>query len=370
MKKGLLIFFTILLYASCSYYQKPISKASPPIRILLYQGNDIVIKPYRGYVISISSRKEAGEGIVYINLSNKTLYINDSPVSSEYIEIIPTDHFQWNGRKYPGLAIIVFTNNSLYLINQTDIETYLKGVLPNEVSPKWDMEALKAQAIVSRTYALYETVMARKNGKFFDVYADTRSQLYSGLNTENQNTSLAIESTLGEVIRYDGKVIPSFFHSSSGGMTEAAIEVYGNDWPYLKPVESPYCSVYRDNKWETSISLHKLQNLLRITNRIQSISVIERTESKRIKTIEIQDNSGCKTKISGINFRDLIGPTIMKSTRANIYLSNDLVLIKGMGYGHGVGMGQWDALGMAKQGFSYKSILSFFYRGISVDRMW
>ncbi len=175
---------------------------------------------------------------------------------------------------------------------------------------------------------------------------------------------------MGEVLRYQGRIIQSFFHASSGGMTESSKEVFDEDKPYLTPVISPFASSYRDNKWETTLKTQQLKNSLKLTNDIVSISVIERTSSKRIKTVAVVDNTSNRILINGKEFRNIAGITQMKSTRANIRLTNDNIYISGVGYGHGVGMGQWDALGMAGRGYHYKDIVTFFYRGTSVDKIW
>jgi stage II sporulation protein D len=223
---------------------------------------------------------------------------------------------------------------------------------------------------VSRTFALYEVVSSRKAGRVFDLYSDTRSQSYDGAGRETESTSAAVDATIGEVVRYGGRVIQAFFHSASGGMTESSMEVFGNYRPYLTPVQSPYSSVYRDDRWETTMQLGRAAAILRLTNGISAVAVTARTESKRIKTVEFSDPSGNKITLQGKDLREMFGANSMKSTRANIRISGDSLVISGAGYGHGVGMGQWDALGMARQGYDYKFILTYFYKGTSVDRIW
>jgi stage II sporulation protein D len=359
----------ILLITGCGYYQKPLYHASPMVKVLLFEGTNFTIKPYKNYVLSINSRKDMNEGTLFISCSNNTLDLNGMTVDADRVEIYPNQYFEFNGRKYRGSAAVIKLQDKLQLVNSVDLESYLYGVLPNEVSPNWSMETLKAQAVVSRTFALYELANSRKKNNPYDLYDDTRSQVYCGIDNESKFTSLAVDSTMGEVIRYQGKIIQSFFHSASGGMTESSREVFGDDKPYLTPVSSPYSSAYKDNKWETSMPLHKLEEILKISN-ITGMSVSERTSSKRIKTVLVSDNSTNTITLPGKELRNLLGPSIMKSTRANIHLTNNTVMISGMGYGHGVGMGQWDALGMAKAGYEYKSIVCYFYPGTRVDKIW
>ncbi len=360
----------ILALEGCALYQKPVSGASPMIKVLIHSGAGIVLRPDAGYIISFNSRKEAGEGPVTVELKDGALYLNGVALKTGLIEIYSGGSLSFEGRKYPGSMTISLSDKSLNLINVTDIETYLKGVLPGEVPAGWDAEALKAQAVVSRTFALYEVVSARKSGRLFDLYGDTRSQSYAGMDGEATSTSMAVDTTIGEVLRYEGKIIHAFFHSASGGMTESSSNAFGDYKPYLISVQSPYSSVYKDDKWKTSIPLDRASKLLGLTNRLASAVVTGRTDSLRIKTVEFSDTAGNKITLQGSNLRELIGQNLMKSTRANIKVTEDSLVISGAGYGHGVGMGQWDALGMARQGFSYRNILAYFYRGAAVDRIW
>lgn len=359
-----------ILITACSLYQKPVSGASPVVKVLLYRGGTVSLKPIGNYILSYNSRKEAGDGQVNIEISGSGLSLNGIGINTPVIDIYTGEGFVYGGKKYGGSAAVIISNQSIFLINSIDIESYVKGVLPEEVSPAWDAEALKSQAVVSRTFAIYEVVNSRKSGRIFDLYDDTRSQAYEGREKETRQTSFAVDSTLGEVLRFDGKIIQAFYHSSSGGMTESSYEVFGDYKPYLTPVESPYSSVYKEDRWEASIPVDRAGLLLKITNRIESVKVIERTSSKRIKTVEFADAAGQKTLIHGKEMRELLGPALMKSTRANLKITNECLLLNGTGYGHGAGMGQWDALGMSKQGYSYKYILTYFYRGALVEKIW
>jgi stage II sporulation protein D len=360
----------LAMLTSCSLYQKPVSGASPMVRVLLYQGNSVTLKPSGNFIITYNSRKEAGDGTVSVDLSGNSLLLNGAGINTAAIDVYTGEGFVFGGKRYGGSASIIITNKSIFLINTIDIESYIKGVLPGEVSPSWDPGALKSQAVVSRTFALYEVVSSRKTGRIFDLFNDTRSQAYDGREKESRETSFAVDSTQGEVLRYEGRIIQAFYHSSSGGMTESSYEVFGVSLPYLTPVESPYSSVYKEDRWDLTIPLERAGTLLKITNRIESVIVTGRTASKRLKTVEIIDSAGLKTVFQGKDMRELLGPTLMKSTRANLKITNGSLNISGMGYGHGVGMGQWDALGMSKLGYSYKYILTYFYRGAEVEKIW
>ncbi len=358
------------LLAGCSAPRRPISDASPLVRVLLAEGREFTIRPVDHYVITAGAREDMGGGSVSFALSNGMIWVNDLAVRTETVEIRPSRYFVFNGKKYRGTALAIAQGQTLLLVNAVDLESYVYGVLPNEILPEWRPEALKAQAVVSRTYALFELTLARKRGKPWDVTDDTRSQVYTGMDRETKMTTLAVDATAGEVVRHQGRIIQSFFHSASGGMTESSREAFGEHKPYLVPVLSPFSSVFKDNEWTVLVPLELLRKTFGLGSPVVSVQVLERTASKRIKTVELRDAAGKKKTVSASELRNAAGNTLMKSTRANIRITNQTLHISGMGYGHGVGLGQWDAQGMALKGYSYRDILGFFYPGTQVDRVW
>ncbi len=367
MRKYIFLLLFIFL-ASCGE-EKPDIKVSPFIKVLLFNSSEQVIEA-ENFVLLTYKGKEVGKGKISFKLSNNIVLVNDIPAYDVYkFEISPEKYFKINGKSYRGNLEIIKTNNSLYFINVVDVESYLYSVVPSEVYISWDKEVLKAQSVVSRTYALYELSFSRGKNRFFDVYSDTRSQVYKGIEVENEKINAIINETTGEVLKYQGKIIPAFFHSSSGGMTESSLEFFGYQKPYLIAKESKYYSTYPDAKWEYTIKKKDFAKIFGITDDILAIKVTKRTSSKRIKEAVV-NTSTKNISISGKDLRSKLGETNLKSLRANIFLTNDLILFQGFGYGHGVGFAQWDAQGMAKEGFDYKTILKFFYPGVSIEKIW
>jgi stage II sporulation protein D len=369
-----LLFPILLLFTSCGQNAtKPLSGVSPVVRILLGETREAEIRTPGNWYISAGSRRGMGSRMLTVGLSGSGMLINDVELNgTDSVEISTPEGFVWNGRKYRGDLRIVPLKDTLAVIDLLDVESYLYGVLPAEVSPLWHTEALKAQAVVSRTYALYEVGLARKSGRYFDLYPDTRSQVYSGPDSESSFTTVAVDSTAGESLRYDGKVIPAFFHASSGGMTESAETVFGTYYPYLTAVSSPFCETWKENRWDIAVPVTELGGLSGCgpSNLPVSASVKSRTASKRIDSVEFILADGSTNRVSGKDLRSFIGGTKMKSTRANLSITNGELRIFGAGYGHGVGMGQWDAQGMALRNYNYRAILAYFYPGTSLDRLW
>ncbi len=372
MKKAILFTsFILLTLAGCMEFDQPIAKASPILRILLGVDTKMVIKPNHNYMVSFDEKKEIGSGNIYISATTNGLMVNGVLVSGTEVEIDPSGFFQYENKTYRGQCKIIQVNNQLRLINLIELEPYLYSVVPSEMPNNWEIEALKAQAIVARTYALYEMVSARKKNQDFDLYPDTRSQVYKGVDSEDKYTTAAVDQTMGQVIKYQDRIIQSFFHSCSGGMTESSQYVWGgSEIPYLVSVPSPYGKIQNQYKWEISVPLNTIQNKLGLVQPISSINVISRSESQRILEVAVTDLSSNKTIVLGKDLRSLIGSTLMKSTRANLSVSNQTLFVQGVGYGHGVGLGQWDAQGMALEGFHYDKIILYFYRGTRIEKLW
>jgi stage II sporulation protein D len=252
-------------------------------------------------------------------------------------------------------------NGGLYLINELPIEDYVKDVVAVEVNPSWEMEALKTQAVVSRTYAVYQK---RMNGdSIYHIASSVLNQVYKG-NNPDVRISYAVAETSGEILTFDNRPIEAFYHSTCGGKTENPDEVFGKSYPYLRSVESkcdmsPYCS------WEKRIQFSEIEKALNISG-IKKISIDSYTSTGRVKKLDITDASGMTT-ISATDFRKALGWSRLPSTNFKITIDGDSVTFEGKGYGHGVGLCQWGALQMAREGKNYKEILSFFYPGTTIQ---
>lgn len=275
-----------------------------------------------------------------------------------------------NGRKFRGKIDIIRTKDGLLsVINFIDVEDYLKGVLYHEVSHMWPIEALKAQAIVSRTFALYQK--AHSKNLDYDLTSDIYSQVYGGKTSEKYVTNKAIKLTEGEILTFDGKIFPTYFHATCGGRTEDS----GNLWKMnLEPLEGVYCTFCKESphfNWNFEIPLSRLQEKLSKTyvdiSNIISITINSRNASGRIDSLTIITASG-KLLVSGKDLRELIGPNNLRSTNYTIEISDDVVKFRGVGWGHGVGMCQWGAYGMAKKGVKVDEILKFYYPGSKIEK--
>ena len=220
-----------------------------------------------------------------------------------------------NGKPYRGIFRLVASSNSFTVVNELPIEDYLKGVLKIEVNPNWPMEALRAQAITARTYALAER--GRHGSAGFDLCATDHCLPYRGVSAEDSRLTQAIESTRGMVLYYGGRPAATFFHSDSGGWTSNVQSVWGQDIPYLRSVQEPFEYQSPYSSWSLKISGDEIGRRLSRAG-IDVGSVFEIRPAKfgpggRVETVEIVGSRGRKT-IKSHDLRMALGAKELKST--------------------------------------------------------
>lgn len=269
-----------------------------------------------------------------------------------------------SGIKYTGILEVWKSEKGLYVVNELPLEDYVKGVVASEVGSSWDLEALKAQAVISRTYALSQKMNTSSNKPAYHLTSSVLHQVYKG-SAVPPSISKAVDETRGEILTYEGKTIISYYHSTSSGFTEDPAEVFGRSYPYLKPVEtnselSPY------SLWEKRFPPAELARAAGV-NSVDNISIASNTISGRVREFLITSGDN-GTVIPATDLRKNLGWDRLPSTMiTNISRDNDSFVLEGRGYGHGVGMSQWGALQMAKAGSNYRDILSRFYPGTVIQ---
>lgn len=244
------------------------------------------------------------------------------------------------------------------------LEEYLIGVVGAEMPASFPIEALKAQAVVARTYALRKI---ESGGKLTDTvstqsYKDN-SELQkmwgASYSTYYQKIKTAVESTEGLAIYYQGELIDAVYHSTSNGKTEDSIYVWGNDIPYLKSVDSSWDKDASSYLREVSQDFTNVLNLLGVdVTGDTSFEILSRDSSGRVLEVRV----GTQT-FNGVEFRNLLG---LRSADFDLVLENGNLVITTRGFGHGVGLSQYGASGMAKAGYTYEEILKHYYTGVSI----
>ena len=258
----------------------------------------------------------------------------------------------------------------LLVINHVDVEDYLYGVLFYETPHYWPMETLMSQAITARTYALN-----RKNqmkNADFDLTSDTYSQVYGGKSGERWRTKWAVDLTKGKVLTYNGSIFPTYYHSTCGGHTEDANKVWGENIKPLKGVKCSYCSRAQGFNWKAMFSYKQIEECLNNYGiKCKDVSYIvkgQRDKSGRLETVRIKDEGGVKD-IPSNKFRLALGGTRIRSTSFDIEITPKGIIFRGKGWGHGVGMCQWGAFGMAQKGYDHKQILSYYYPDSKIEKL-
>ncbi|HBY57244.1 MAG TPA: hypothetical protein DEG96_05210 [Candidatus Atribacteria bacterium] len=399
-----------------------------------------LISEEKNKIIKILPHKK---GIEVLGIGVYSGLLNIVPVGdTKIIVIIKGQKYRYRG----NIEVVINKDyKKLDVINVIGIEEYLYGVMKKEISPRWPIEVLKAQAIAARTFAIFN--MNKYIDKGYNICASTNSQAYGGVNHEDPLTNRAVDETRGLIMVYKGEPINAVYHSDSGGYTEDSENVWGEYVPYLRSVESKYEEIVSPphHNWIYSITKEELVDKLNKQgykiNSVLSIEPVEKTKTGRVSKLAFISESNEVIHIKANDFRKLIGPDLIRSTLFKInptreesndlknvenkevikekqiqkesikeileqkkeWTINELIelmkkrreeekkekeqekeqeittvetvktlyvplsfLFSGSGNGHGVGMSQWGAYGMALQGYKYQDILKYYYQGINI----
>jgi stage II sporulation protein D len=266
---------------------------------------------------------------------------------------------------YRGSLDVKWRAGGLIVVNTLDLEEYLYGVVPKEAPTQWEMAALRAQAIVARTYALYKRM--RQANPDYDVAAEyIRDQHYEGFSAEQTRTTQAVNDTQGLVLTCHGELIPTYYHAESAGYTESSEHVWSSPHPCLRAVKTQMYAASPYLQWSASLSLQDIRSGLSkhgyAVGVIRRLEPIEWSPTGRITLVKISHKAG-ETIIRGTEFRLALGPEVIRSTRFTVQLRDGRAFFHGQGWGHGVGLCQWCSQGMAELGYDHEAILTHYYQG-------
>jgi len=296
------------------------------------------------------------------------IFVDGVDTGSWTIELVPRSGvFTVNGCSYRGTLVVATDYVHLYVINKVDIESYLQGVLPREIVSSWPEESLKAQAVAARTYAYR---MIKDNGtKLWHLDASHLSQVYGGRSGETEATNRAVDETRDIVLTFRGDLLTAFYHASSGGMTARPSDIWqirDGEYPYLQSFKDPWSLGTPHDSWECRFEITDLARLFN-TGPLKKI-LVEYSPTGRALNLELV--SSVRTlKVSGNDFRLRLGASLVKSTFFKASIQGGKLILRGKGFGHGVGLSQWGARNMAEKGYSYKEILTFYYRDVSLSKI-
>lgn len=308
--------------------------------------------------------------------NNTTNQINKEEINSNNNNVVKENNNKVEVKTEEDIVKEVVIDNNIYVnvrrnngnIEKYELEEYIIGVVGAEMPASFNKEALKVQSVVARTYALKSI----KNNK--QLTSDNSTQNFkdnnelkkmwgSSYNTYYNKIKSAVLETKGLYLSYNNDYVDAVYHSTSNGNTEDAVYVWGNSVPYLKSVSSEYDNTNKNYSSSITLTYNEISNKLK--NSIDSntkFNIISRTSGNRVKEIEING-----TTYSGVEFRKLLN---LRSADFSIENNGANVVISTNGYGHGVGMSQYGANGMANNGSSYTDILLHYYTGVSIKNIY
>jgi stage II sporulation protein D len=261
-----------------------------------------------------------------------------------------------------GDVVALLRKGRLLLVNVLPLEDYVVAVLGGEMPPSFPLEALRAQAVAARTYALNKKLEMLDEP--FHLGSSVLAQVYGGLARENPRTRDATDSTRGQVLTFDLEPIEAYFHSSCGGQTETGLAALQRDLPYLQSVPCP-CGKYPSTQWSTTLSAQELEDVLGHEVRGE-VRVLARTSTGRVRRLSVGSHT-----LDGVEFRQRFGYERVRSLLFEVSADGKGgVLLTGRGFGHGAGLCQWGAKLMADSGEGYRDILLHYYPGTELQTLY
>jgi len=435
--------FFIIFLNFCIFQSRPLRASKiPTIKVLILKDNKIRIRADRSIPFTVEGQRflnkkfkgltlkiEKNRKIMFFDKNKQKIY--DLKNKDKFLVKTSDSRGIWVGQKrYAGKLNIFIGDNNISVVNIIGVENYLSSVVGSEMPTKWPMEALEAQAIASRTYALKQ-----KGNSVFDIDSTNKNQVYNGLESRTFKTKKAVRATRSLVLVYKNKLINALFHSSSAGMTENSQDVWKNKFPYLSSVKD-FDKNNPKLKWQKRFSSEELQKLFPSIGGIKQIEILSITNTGRVKNVKIQGDYG-SAQFSGLDirkkmnlkstlvrfklikeddkpnttsttvledkpitylvkagdnlsdiayrynvslyelvtFNSIKDPTLININQIlliprnqvkNVSSSDKTLVVSGYGSGHGVGMSQWGAKHMASKGAKAEEILKHFYKGVKI----
>ena len=435
--------FFIIFLNFCVFQARPLRASKiPTIKVLILKDNKIRIRADRSIPFTVEGQRflnkkfkgltlkiEKNRKIMFFDKNKQKIY--DLKNKDKFLVRTSDSRGIWVGQKrYAGKLNIFIGDKNISVVNIIGVENYLSSVVGSEMPTKWPMEALEAQAIASRTYALKQ-----KGNSVFDIDSTNKNQVYNGLESRTFKTKKAVRATRSLVLVYKNKLINALFHSSSAGMTENSQDVWKNKFPYLSSVKD-FDKNNPKLKWQKRFSSEELQKLFPSIGGIKQIEILSITNTGRVKNVKIQGDYG-SAQFSGLDirkkmnlkstlvrfklikeddkpnttsttvledkpitylvkagdnlsdiayrynvslyelvtFNSIKDPTLININQIlliprnqvkNVSSSDKTLVVSGYGSGHGVGMSQWGAKHMASKGAKAEEILKHFYKGVKI----
>lgn len=356
----------------------PLIDKPPIMRVLLINNvREAQLSVYGCYQItgSLTNILDQGQGLqkVKISVTDGGITIGNKRYDTSELRIASRQDgdVELNNLRYRGeIRILLQGNNKFSVIEEIDLESFIAGVLGSEMPQTWNEDALRAQAVTARTYAMYKKKIRRD-----EIYHLEMIELaYRGMAGETPRLNKIIRETNGVVMIYNWNIFPAYFHSTCGGHTEDISHVFGKDSiPPLTGVVCNYCNNSKHSSWSRDISKADIEKKLREANicvsNISAVKVINPGAGNHGSRVEIASLNGNK-EMNANDFRLLVGPNILLSTAFNSRSNGKCITFSGRGWGHGVGLCQYGAQAMAEKGSPWTAILKYYYPEIELVRIY
>jgi len=334
--------------------------AETSVRVRIASAKTSVVVAGKG--LAVDGRAVSGDSL-RANLREGAIAIGSRRFRAP-VAITARSGLRVDGRTLPGKLRLMPRAGGFDVVNVAPLEAYVASSVASETPARWPAEALRAQAVVARSYALHER--ARRANEPFDLEGSVISQRYA-VGAVPESARNAARATAGQVLVFAGRPILAAFHSSSGGATASAAEVWGKDISYLHSVSSPDDAA-PDYFWSYEIALPDLAAALReagyAPGRVDAVTVSERSPSGRVLRVRVGE-----LELAGRDLREVLGGRALRSAKFVARSDGDRVRFLGSGSGHGVGLCQWGAHELARQGRSYRQILAHYYPGTKLRRL-
>lgn len=256
----------------------------------------------------------------------------------------------------------------LLVVHPLDLETYVAGIVSSELPGGWPLEAYKAQAVAARTFALWQKY--RRLDLPYHLESSVLDQVYQGVEREHALALQAAQQTSGEVLTWHHLVTQAYFHASCGDRTESALDGWGTQLPYLPGSTCGTCKLATRYGWNARVARAEVDRALSplLGEAVATLVIKGRTKSGRAKSVLVAGKMRQRT-IAAADLRRLLGYSTVWSTFIDkLAFEGDTLVVRGKGSGHGVGLCQWGARGMADQGVGYRDILARYYPGAALRR--
>ena len=312
------------------------------------------------------------ESSLSLSVRGGSLLLNGVSLGSQSFRVESLATYLWlDGVEFRGpMEFRVQDGQTIQVINHLDLEAYLVGSVASEMPVAWPMEALKAQAIVARSYTLSR--LKERAGEVFDLHATVQDQVYHGAERERHRAAVAVKETRGLILQYDGHVVHAYYHAICGGGTEHPPSVWPKAPSFPPRVKCTECLAVPQSQWSHRVTGAEMAKRLAVegfsSNGVIAVRGLERNPSGRWESVKVIGTHDVKI-FPGNTFRRLMGYGAIRSLRFEVRLEQDVFLFEGAGFGHGVGLCQWGAQRMALDGARHAAILARYYPGAILTPM-